>query len=844
MTEINRLYNKFQPNRYDIYLDINRKTEKITGKTIIFGNAKSKNISIHQKGLNILKSQINDEKIAFKNDNKKEIFNINLPKTGKTTLTIDYTAPLTNSMMGIYPSYYKVNGIQKQIIGTQFESTAARQAFPCIDEPEAKAKFNLAIKFDEHPGEIIISNTPETRKKNGIHYFATTTKMSTYLIAFAFGELQSVKTKTKSGVKIGVFATKAHKNKELRFALDIAKRSIEFYEKFYQIPYPLKHSWQLALPDFSAGAMENWGLVTYREAYLLLDPDNTSLKNKQLIATVIAHELAHQWFGDLVTMKWWDDLWLNESFANMMEYVAIDALQPDWHIWEMFQTSDVPAALQRDAIDGVQPVHVHVENPAEIDSIFDPAIVYAKGARMLVMVRALLGDKDLRNGLKNYFVAHRYGNATGSDLWKALSTASGKDIGTVMKTWLDQPGYPLVTAIMSEDKLKLSQQQFFLGQGKETGRKWQIPLNSNYKSVPTIMTKKTEQIGNYVKLYTKANKPFRLNVNNNSHFIVKYDQNLLKNILKNSNLLDPISQLQILQDQHLLAEAGKIPYASIVSLLTSFSDSHSNIVNAALYRIANNLKIFIKPNSYEEKNLQTFFNKLSINQINRLGWQAKKGESSEDQLTRPYILKASLYGKNSNTIQTGHNLFQSNKNKIEALPANIRRQVLINEVKNFGKKELFDQLLEDYHQTSNNSYKNDICQALTNATNQNLLNHLIKNFKNSNLIKPQDLRSWFFGVLDNSKGEQLAWDWIRNNWQWLEDTVGGDMEFVSYISVIGNVFHTKKRLTEFKDFFKPKINMPSLKREIKMDAKAIENRFKLVKNEKQTVNKTIEELIK
>ena len=167
---------------------------------------------------------------------------------------------------------------------------------------------------------------------------------------------------------------------------DIAKRAIEFYEDFYQTPYPLPHSWQLALPDFSAGAMENWGLITYREAYLLLDPTNTPLDTKELVATVITHELAHQWFGDLVTMKWWDDLWLNESFANMMEYVSVDALNPEWNVWELFQMSDVPAALNRDATDGVQSVHVAVNNQLKLTS-FDGAIVYAKGARMLVMVR-------------------------------------------------------------------------------------------------------------------------------------------------------------------------------------------------------------------------------------------------------------------------------------------------------------------------------------------------------------------------------------------------------------------------------------------------------------------------
>ena len=222
--------------------------------------------------------------------------------------------------------------------------------------------------------------------------------------------------------------------------------------------------------------MENWGLVTYREAYLLLDPDNTSLEMKQLVATVITHELAHQWFGDLVTMKWWDDLWLNESFANMMEYVAVDALQPDWHIWELFQTSEAPMALQRDATDGVQSVHVDVNNPAEIDALFDGAIVYAKGSRMLVMVRALLGDKALREGLKNYFAAHKYSNATGADLWKALGDASGLNIGKIMNSWLEQPGYPVVTAKINDDgDLVLSQKQFFIGDGKDVDRQCQIP---------------------------------------------------------------------------------------------------------------------------------------------------------------------------------------------------------------------------------------------------------------------------------------------------------------------------------------------------------------------------------
>ena len=834
-----RLYDSFQPNLYKVYLDVDRGSKIITGQTKISGLAKSTQIAVNQKFLKVSDVLVDDKRVPFTSDDEEEIISLELPRTGETTLTIDYTAPLTDSMMGIYPSYYQVDGQKKQLIGTQFETTAARQAFPCVDEPEAKANFDLAIKFDEKPGETVIANMPEVEVRDGVHYFDRTVKMSTYLIAFAFGEMESKFTTTKSGVKIGVFSTKAHDQKELDFPLDIAKRSIEFYEDFYQTPYPLPHSWQLALPDFSAGAMENWGLVTYREAYLVLDPDNTSLEKKELVATVIAHELAHQWFGDLVTMKWWDDLWLNESFANMMEYVAVDALEPDWHIWELFQTSEASAALQRDATDGVQSVHVQVEKPAEIDAIFDSAIVYAKGSRMLVMVRSLIGDDALRKGLKAYFEAHHYGNASGSDLWDALGQAAGIDLAKIMNTWLEQPGYPVVKASVVDGKLTLSQQQFFIGEGKDVGRLWQIPLNGNYDVVPQIISDKEIVLGNYNELRQQAGAPFRLNVGNESHFIVKYDEALLNDILDNSDTLDPISQLQLLQDLRLLAEGRQISYSSVVPLLGRFANSKSNVVNAALYQVAGNLKKFVAPDSTEENNLRKLFDKLSAEQVKRLGWTPKYNESIDDQLTRPYVLNAALYAKNKDSIAEAHSLFESNKENLVALPADVRVYVLANEVQNYSSLELLKKLFNDYTQTSDGSYKSDISVALPMTPDKDLLAKIVDQYENSEVIKPQDLRAWYRGVLANDNGQQLAWDWIRNDWQWLEDTVGGDMEFSTFITVTAGIFKTPQRLDEFKKFFEPKIDTPGLTREIQMDTKVIESRVSLIEDEKEAVNKAV-----
>ncbi len=839
MAEVKRFYETFHPEHYDIYLDISREKKRFHGKTVVIGEAQEELVKLNQKYLKITSVRVDQKKADFNYNDKDEVINIEAGKVGKMKIEVDFEGKLTDTMMGIYPSYYEVDGEKKQLIGTQFETTFARQAFPCVDEPEAKATFALAIKFDEKPGESIISNQPEEKFKDGVHYFKPTLRMSSYLVAFVFGDMQRKLTKTKSGVEIGVFATRAHQAKELDFALDIAKRSIEFFEDFYETPYPLEHSYQVALPDFSAGAMENWGCVTYREAYLLLDPDNTSLEMKQLVATVIAHELAHQWFGDLVTMKWWDNLWLNESFANMMEYVAIDALEPNWKIWEMFQTSEVPAALQRDATDGVQSVHVMVNDPAEIDALFDSAIVYAKGSRMLVMVRALLGDEALREGLKNYFAAHKYGNATGDDLWKALGEASGLDIGAIMHSWLEQPGYPVVSAKVEDGKLVLTQKQFFIGEGKEVGRKWQIPLNSNYAAVPKIMKDEKLVVGDYADLIADNGVPFRLNVGNNSDFIVKYDKILLDDILNHVDELDAVDKLQLLQDFRLLAEGGQMSYADIVPLLPKFADSTSPIVNNALYRIMTTLRNFVTPDSKEEKDLKKLYNLLSEKQVKRLGLLPKAGESNDDNLTRPYVVAASLYADNDEAINGLHTIYSENSDNLEGISADIRSAVLVNEVKNFGNMTLFDKLLKKYQETSDASLKQDLCAGITSTKMPEIIDAIVDDFENSEIIKPQDLRAWYRNVLANPFGQEQAWNWIRLEWPWLEATVGGDMEFATFITVTANIFHTEERLNQFKDFFEPKINTPGLTREIKMDTKVIETKVNLVKKEQAAVNAAI-----
>ena len=419
----------------------------------------------------------------------------------------------------------------------------------------------------------------------------------------------------------------------------------------------------------------------------------------------------------------------------------------------------------------------------------------------------------VREGLKNYFAAHKYSNATGADLWKALGKASGLNIGKIMNSWLEQPGYPVVTAKINDDgDLVLSQKQFFIGDGKDVDRQWQIPLNSNYDEAPQIMVEQELNLGNYQALHDKNGQPFRLNLGNNSHFIVKYDDTLLNDILDHTDELDPITQRQLLQDLRLLAQGQQISYASLIPLLKQFKDSPSAIVNAELYQIANSLKMFAKPDSPAEQELRQFFDLLSKDQVKRLGWLPKDDESNDDQLTRPYILSTSLFARNNDSITQAHQIFTENQDKLESLSADIRGLVLKNEVQNFGSAELFDKLIKAYQQTADASFKQDLRMAIPNTTDPALIAKVVSYFEDADVIKPQDLRAWYRGLLANKAGQQAAWNWLRDEWQWLNDTVGGDMEFATFITVTAGVFYTPERLNEFKDFFEPKLNTPGLTR--------------------------------
>src|SRR3989338_2968670 len=383
---------------------------------------------------------------------------------GKNKLTLVFKGILNDKMRGFYKSSYNIEGKTYHIATTQFEATDARRAFPCFDEPAYKAVFHISLVAPKN--KTVISNTLsvsvlEHDAGYQIVKFSPTPKMSTYLLAFIVGDFECIESKTKNGILVRVFTTPGKKH-QAKFALKCAVKTLEFYEKYFDIAYPLPVLDMIAIPDFSSGAMENWGAITYRESALLVDENHSSLSNKQWVAIIIAHEIAHQWFGNLVTMKWWTHLWLNEGFASYIEYLAIDHIFPEWDIWTQFVSTEMADAFHLDSLNNTHPIEVEVGNPAEISEIFY-RVSYSKGASVLRMLWRYLGEKDFQKGLQHYLKRHAYGNAETEDLWKALEEVSGKSVGKIMANWTSKAGHPVINVKIKnqKSKIELRQSRFF-----------------------------------------------------------------------------------------------------------------------------------------------------------------------------------------------------------------------------------------------------------------------------------------------------------------------------------------------------------------------------------------------
>ena len=841
MNTVPRLLDFFAPAHYDLSITIDRPGRKLYGTATITGTSSvnSQSIQLHAKDLDILSVTV-DGKSAVHSVADNDLLAIEHPDitAGSHLVVIQYRASITDSMVGVYPCYYQVDGQKRELIATQFESHYARQAFPCIDEPAAKATFDLTLTTEV--GVTALSNMPikQQRTEDGllVTSFETTPRMSTYLLAWVIGDLHKRSGRTKGGVDVNIWATPAHQPEELEFALDIATRSIDFFDEYFGVPYPLPKSDHVALPDFSSGAMENWGLITYREIALLTREGVTTLDTKHQVATVIAHELSHQWFGNLVTMHWWDDLWLNESFANLMEYIAIDALEPTWNIWLDYATTEIVSALHRDSLNGVQAIQTPVYHPDEIATIFDPSIVYAKGGRILRMLQAYLGDTAMRDGLKQYFTQHQYTNTRADDLWSALSEASGKDVKQFMDTWIQQPGFPVVTIDLDlhTDQLTLTQSRFFIGEHGMDAATWPIPLHANTPELPTLLTKATAHMPQPTRT------PLLLNTSATAHFITQYDETLFTNIVEKITDLPVLDRLELVQEQILLAKSERISFAQLIPLISHFeNETEESIWNALALAIAE-LKRFVEPDQEAEIALRAYVARLVRIQYDRLGWEQKPDEPENDTKLRSLIISLALYGELDDATAQARQLFEAQT--IDALNPELRSAILSYAVRAALHENIVDALLTVHKHSTNSEVQEDIAAALTSTKDLATAEKLLTLFKDPSVVRPQDFSHWFVWLLRNRYVRERVWRWTRDEWHWIDATFGSDSNFDIYPRYIAGALATQRQLDEYKEFFEPLRTNATLARNISLGITELEARISLLERDGPIVRKALLDL--
>lgn len=818
MKKVKRLFNQFKPQHYKLHIHPDRDKMTFDGSVIISGiktDRPSKRITLHQKQLKVVSAHITyhgkkgDEAVnvtRFHHHSTFDEVRVHTEKLlypGKYTITIEFRGAITRAMNGMYPCYFKDDTEEKKLIATQFESHHAREVFPCVDEPEAKATFDLSLVSPRN--ETVLANTPiKSQKpvKNNpdltVTDFERTPHMSTYLLAFAYGELEYLESKTSSGVTVRTYATK-NNVAFTKFALETAVKCLDFYNDYFDIPYPLEKCDMLALPDFSSGAMENWGLITYREQALLVDPDNTSLSTKQYVAMVVAHELTHQWFGNLVTMKWWTDLWLNEGFATWFEYLAVDHLFPEWKMWTQFAVDEQQQALKLDALEHTHPVEVEVRHPDEIRTIFD-TISYSKGASVIHMLYHYLGAKDFQTGLRYYLKKHSYKNTSTEDLWSALQEASEKPVSTFMNAWTSQSGYPLVIASVKTENITLQQEQFILNPQatRDVDITWPIPLLTNTENLPDSFTERSVTY----PVATEENTKF--NIGGSGFYRTIYNATHVHSLAKQIKLghLDSLDRLGVLADITEAAKAGKSDSVEALTLLKSYEAEDDNAVWDIIAGLIGSIRSVMDDERIRE-NMKPFVRTLISKELLRLGWEPRKNESHFDRLLRPTILGMASVSEESSVVEKSKDIFKSlhtNDADKKILIDPDLRSVIYGTIARTGSDEEFNQLLEMHNATTFSEERLNLCAAMCSFRQPHLISRALS-LIDTEAVRLQDVAYWLVYGFSNRFAKQPTWDWMVAHWQWLEKNMGNDLSFYRMPIYAARSFSDEAFLKEYKKFF-------------------------------------------
>ncbi len=696
---------------------------------------------------------------------------------GSATIEITYTGVLNDQLRGFYLGRDEEGN---KYAVTQFEATDARRAFPSFDEPAYKATFDLTITADKDLAIIsnsrILTDTPDSSGTKHTVHFATTPKMSSYLLAIAVGHFEFVEG-SADGIPIRVW-TMSGKKQLATFALETAEHVLQYYDHYFAIKYPYAKLDLIALPDFSAGAMENTGCITFREVLLLLNQQRASLDSKKRVASVIAHEMAHQWFGDLVTMQWWDDVWLNEGFATWMSSKPIEAWHPEWHA-ELDDVQETTQSLDLDSLENTRPIHQHAETPAQILELFD-GIAYGKAAAVLRMLESYLGPETFQAGVNLYLKQHAYGNATATDFWTALTQASKKPVDKIMSTFVNQPGVPIISigvkCSKNADNIVLDQRWYFYDRARfaanNSDQLWMVPVC--FKAEGSLKThanctllqeqqQQTTSLGGCPS-WMYANRDAR------GYYRSSYTPADLETMAKNvESVLTPAERMMLLTDAWASMRVGRITIGDYLTLVNGFHTERDYLVIDQLLVQLNYVSQYLINNG-DRTAFNNWMRHLFASTAQQVGWEVKPGETEEQRALRGALLHALGAAQDPQAQAEAKKLAEQDLDH----PGSVQKELVIPALEvaaTNGDAALYEKVMARLKAAHDPEQHSLYSQILADFTDPALVKQSL-NFFISPDVRSQDVDLLLSRELLKPTTQPEAWDFIQSHWNDIQNTGG------------------------------------------------------------------------
>jgi aminopeptidase N len=828
-----RLPQTVVPSHYQLTIEPDFTAGSFRGEAVIDVDLleATQSVTLNAVDLNIEQAQIRAggraQEASVTYDSPNQILALSVPQAmtkGAAQITLRYTGKFSSGLRGFYTGV--ANG--GTYAATDFEPTDARRMFPAFDEPSFKSTFDITAVIPR--GDVAISNSPVTSDKNGpgtnqhTVRFATTPKMSTYLVALVVGDFVCSEGRGDD-TPIRICAT-PDKKRLTGFALEAAEASLDYFNRYFAIRFPFRKLDLIALPDFAAGAMENTGAITFREALLLVDPKESSLDTRKQIAVVVAHEISHQWFGDLVTMQWWDDIWLNEGFATWMESKAVSHWKPEWQM-ELDDVQELGTSMDQDAHLATRPIRVsgsHSESPAQIESLFD-GIAYDKAAAVLRMLENYVGEDAFRKGVNEYLKRHAYGNTRASDFWDAVTAATGKPVDKIMPTFVNQPGVPVVSVQTACEgnhaQVTLAQQRFFVDgkvlHNRHATELWQVP----------VCMDTSEGKSARCPILTEPRQSFRIdgcpssvfaNAGAEGYYFTEYAPADSKAIQSNLRELSSPEEVLLLMNDWSLVIAGQHDIASYLNLAQAFQSDRTPAVWEEITGSARFIADQVLQDSQETEAFRAWVRDLLRPLADKLGWKAPSAESEETpQLRSTILFTLGRTGRDPQVLQEANQLameFLENRSKVEPSLAG----TVLNLAASQGDAALYERYLARLRKSTRPDEFYGWLSALTAFQDPALVRRTL-DLTLTPEIRGQDVMRVLSGVLGNPSGREIGWDFLRNSWSDLERKMPASN--LARFAGLGALFCDAGHRQQFQEFFTPE-RVPGFQREVQRSLEAID----------------------